>query len=145
MSQAYLTKFIGVVRETSSANFELYKAGSVVKEFTSSITAQNEIIIEKSDGNQKIFNEMKIDNYQTFDETYIPISGDLTYNATFVAMVKANSSAGWEAFTDDSSIIILQSDKNLLLTIVRQAYGDGLFRLFQEAVQVHTHGYITVP
>lgn len=146
MSQVYLTPKIAIIRDSSAADWLGYTgSGAIIIEETVAATLQSVVIVESSDGNEKLFHEMKIDNYQTYDETGTPAPGDLTYLLNFIAIVKEDGATTWTAYKGSSTTIDFSSDKLTFLNTIRQAYGDGKFRIFQEIVQSHTHGFVLVP
>ena len=150
MAQKYENKYIGLVRSTSSAAWEGYTAGgSGIVESTSAPTMQSDILIDYSDGNHEIYDECTLiadaTLHTTYDTSYVPVSGDLTYTNFFIALVKATASSAWETYTGSGSVIVKATDKVTFLSNLRAEYGDGMYRIFQQAVETHTHGYVTVP
>ena len=151
MAQAYEDKFIGIIRATTSANFEAFTAsGTEIVEQTNATTLLNQLIVEQSDGNHQIYNETTLttdaNNTHIFDETApSPPSGDFTYLNTFVALVKDKGATVFTVFTGSSTTVEFSNDKSTFLATLRQDFGDGKFRIFQQLVQAHTHTFTLVP
>lgn len=150
MSQRYFETFIGVIRQSATESFTSYPyENSTIQEETVKETMQNSIIINYSDGNHEIYQEMVLIpdavNYVIFDETYTPVPLDPTYSTKFIALIKETSTSNWSVYTGTGQTIIFSVDKTTFLATLRQAYGDGTYRIFQKVVESAAHGFVVVP
>lgn len=151
MAQVYLSKFIAITRDDSAAVFKGFKSGGdIITEQNTAASMQDLIKIESSDGNQQIFNEMKLiadaTNFVAYDESGpAPTTGDLTYNNNFIALIIEQGATQEDVYLAGGDDIPARSDKLTFLAELRQIFGDGKFRIFQETVQIHTHAFVLVP
>lgn len=147
MAQRYDNNFVSLIRTTSTASLDIKKNSNNDIEVTSDQnTLQTNLVVEYGDNNQKIFRELTILTNNSFDETYTPVTGDLTYQAnSYIGLIQPVNATKFETYNAGGTTVAIQTDKNTLLDALKNNYGDGKFRVFQEVVQSHTHGFVLEP
>lgn len=148
MAQVYLNSLIGISRANNGASWVSYPSTSTtITEFADKTTAQNALIVDSSDNNHQIFQEMKLaSDYQSFDTTGLaPAPGDQIYFTKFIGLYRLTDTGAWQLYKGTGTTLIFSVDSATFLTTMRTNYGDGRFRIFQQLEETSTHGFNLVP
>ena len=147
MSQAYLTNFLAISRQSSSVNFNVYTGnGTQIVPTNDAAALLAEVIADYSDQNREVAQRLIIIDDRSYDETYTPVQNDYTYDsAIYFGIVKEKNATLWTPYKETGTDLVLYSDKYTLLSNLRQNYGDGKFQVYQKMVITDNHSFVLVP